>query len=178
MVLHGADALALLHVPEFDGVVGRGGRDLVAAELELRVGQLAVVADEGAHAVAGADVPDLSGVVEGGGEDLVALGVEADGDDLLLVAAQFVDEAVEGHAELAVRGVEGLDGALEVLDARGAVERARGHEAAVWVEGHAADLALVADQLGHALARVDVPDVGRAVEATGHDLVAERVVER
>lgn len=94
VVFHGADALALLHVPEFDGVVRRCCSHLVAAELELRVGQLAVVAHEGAHAVPRADVPDFGGVVEGRGQDLVALRVETDGDHLLLVPAQFVDEAV------------------------------------------------------------------------------------
>lgn len=178
MVFHRADTLALFHVPEFDGVVRGGCRHLVAAELELSVGQLTVVPHERAHAVSRADVPDFGSVVEGGGQDLVSLGVETDGDDLFLVAAQFVDEAVEGDAELAVRRVECLNGAFEVVDACGAVERTGCDKTAVRVEGDPTDLALVPDEFGHALARVDVPDVGRAVEAAGHYLVAERVVER
>lgn len=46
------------------------------------------------------------------------------------------------------------------------------------VEGHPAYFALVPDQLGHALARVHVPDVRSAVETARNYLVPERVVER
>lgn len=46
------------------------------------------------------------------------------------------------------------------------------------VERHATNLPFVADQFGHTLPRIHVPDVGSAVETAGHYFVAKWVVER
>jgi len=128
--------------------------------------------------IARTDIPNLGCIVERSCEDFVSLCVETYCNDFLFVALQFVDQAVEGNPEFPVVFVKSFNGAFYVVDSGCAVQTASSYESGVRVESDPTDLPVVSNQLGNTLARGDVPDVCRAVEGPGHNLVPERVVER
>jgi len=76
VIFHGADALPLFHVPQFDRVVCGCSCNLITTEFELRVGQFAVVPHKCAHAVTRPNIPNFGSIVKRCSQNLVTLGIE------------------------------------------------------------------------------------------------------